>query len=306
MQAVQINQFGSVDVMEMAEVALPKLGDHQVMVQNYAVAIDPYDVKYVAGVFGPNDKWPVIPGSSVAGRVTALGAAVKDFQVGDRVVATRHLKTYAEFVPVDEKVLAKIPAQIDDTAAVAVALGGATGYQMIVERLKVQAGEQVLIQGGAGQVGAMAVQAAVERGAEVTATASPKDFAQVQALGATHVLDYHTVDYQQLPAFDAILDPIGGEVVVKEVISLKPTGHLLALGPVPAELADDKRVEHTYSRISRSTLESVLDHLAQKKWQVQIGQVVPFTLANLQEQHRLARTNQLVGKSILTFQPEKS
>lgn len=306
MQAVQINQFGSVDVMEMAEVALPNLGDHQVLVQNYAVAIDPYDVKYVAGVFGPNDKWPVIPGSSVAGRVTALGALVQDFKVGDRVVATRHLKTYAEFVPVAEKALTKIPAQLNYEEAVAVALGGATGYQMIAERLKVQAGEQVLIQGGAGQVGAMAVQAAVALGAEVTATASPKNFAQVQALGATRVVDYHAVDYQQLPAFDAILDPIGGASVIQEIISLKPTGHLLALGPVPAALADDTRVESTYSQILRPTLATVLDYLAQKKWQVQIGQVVPFTLANLQEQHRLARTNQLVGKSILTFQPEKS
>ncbi|AVH75346.1 quinone oxidoreductase family protein [Weissella koreensis] len=301
MKAIQIEQFGDVDEMKMQDVDIPVLGKQQILVQNNAVAIDPYDIKYVMGEYGPNDTWPVIPGSSVAGTVMEFGAEVTDFNLGDRVVATRHLKTYAEMVPVAQSALAKIPDEISDEIAVAAALGAATGYQMIMEKLAVQAGERVLIHGGAGQVGAMAIQVALLQGAQVVATASPDDFEFVRSLGVEEVLDYHKLSWESLAPFDVILDPIGGQMTEKSVKVLKMHGRLKTLGMIPETLQSGADVESVYADIKRPTLERVLALLAKKQVEIRLGDVLPFTEKNIRQAHVVGRQHTLHGKTVLKF-----
>lgn len=301
MKAIQIEQFGDVDEMKMQDINIPVLGKQQILVQNNAVAIDPYDIKYVMGEYGPNDTWPVIPGSSVVGTVMELGAEVTDFNLGDRVVATRHLKTYAEMVPVAQSALAKIPDEISDEIAAAAALGAATGYQMITEKLAVQAGERVLIHGGAGQVGAMAIQIALLQGAQVVATASPDDFEFVRSLGVDEVLDYHKLSWESLAPFDAILDPIGGQMTEKSVKVLKMHGRLKTLGMIPETLQSGADVESVYADIKRPTLERVLALLAEKQVEIRLGDVLPFTEKNIRQAHLAGRQHTLHGKTVLKF-----
>lgn len=301
MKAIQIEKFGDVDEMKMHDVEIPVLGKKQILVQNNMVALDPYDIKYVMGVYGPNDRWPVIPGSSVAGTVIELGADVNDFKLGERVVATRHLKTYAELVPVGQSALAKIPADVSDEIAVAAALGAATGYQMIMEKLAVQAGERVLIHGGAGQVGAMAIQVALLQGAEVVATASPDDFEFVRSLGVQEVLDYHKLSWESLAPFDAILDPIGGKMTEKSVKVLKIHGRLKTLGMIPETLQDGSDVEAVYADIKRPTLERVLALLAEQRVHIRIGDILSFTEQNIRQAHLAGRQHSLRGKTIFKF-----
>ncbi|MCM0582620.1 NADP-dependent oxidoreductase [Weissella diestrammenae] len=302
MQAIQIKAFGGVDTFEMVEQNKPTLKPKQVLIKNVAVAIDPYDVKFVMGLMGEADKLPLIPGSSVVGEIVAVGDAVTDFQIGDRVAATRHLQTYAEYVPVGQSALAKVPDGLDNVIAVAAVLGAATGYQMIVRDLAVEAGQKILIQGGAGQVGAMAVQVALNRGAEVYATASPVDFDYLKSLGSVVPVDYHTAYEKELHDFDGVLDTIGGDVARQSAEILKPGGKLRNLTTIPANIQQyDIDVQHTYLEGRGELLQSLLNDLAAQRVTIRIGEILPFNRENMMAVHARARQKSLVGKTILTW-----
>ncbi|MDR3241252.1 MAG: NADP-dependent oxidoreductase [Lactobacillaceae bacterium] len=303
MQAIQIKQFGDVDVFEMAEVATPELSPKQVLIKNHATAIDPYDVKFVMGKMGENDKWPLIPGSSVAGEIIAVGSDVTDFKIGDRVAATRHLLTYAEEVPVGQSAVAKIPAEVNDVTAASAVLGAATGYQVIVNDLDVQAGQKILIQGGAGQVGAMAIQVALNLGATVYATVNPRDFDYLKSLGNVTPIDYHSAYENELKDFDGVLDTVGGKVAIQSAKILKDGGKLRSLATMPEQVQGYPiDAEHTYLQGKRLILAALLDDLAQGRVKIRIGQVLPFNLENVKTAHNEAREHSLAGKTVLQFE----
>ncbi|MFT8466510.1 MAG: alcohol dehydrogenase catalytic domain-containing protein [Liquorilactobacillus satsumensis] len=96
MFAIQIRDYGAVDVFEEVETPRPKIKPKQVLVKQHAVAIDPYDVKFRQGLMGKDQQPPIVTGSSVAGEVVAVGDKVQAFKVGDRVAASPHLRSYAE------------------------------------------------------------------------------------------------------------------------------------------------------------------------------------------------------------------
>ena len=303
MKAVQIKEFGDVDVLEEIDTPTPKILKKQVLVKNHAVAIDPYDVKFIQGLAGEADKLPLIPGSSVIGEVIAVGEEVTDFQVGDRVAATRHHQTYAEEVPVGQSAVAKVPAELDDEHAVAAVIGAATGYQMITDDLDVQAGQKVLIQGGAGSVGSVAIQAALNRGAVVYATAKPADFDYLKSLGNVTPVDYHTAYENELSDFDAVLDTIGGAVAIQSAKFLKQGGKLRNLTSYDDETmsAFDIDAEHTYLKGKRPNLAALYADMVAGKINVKVGEIKPFTVANLRDAHAAARQGSAAGKVVLTF-----
>lgn len=132
MFAIQIRDYGAVDVFEEVETPRPKIKPKQVLVKQHAVAIDPYDVKFRQGLMGGKDQQPpIVTGSSVAGgEVVAVGDKVQAFKVGDRVAASPHLRSYAEYVAVGQSQLAQIPATVSYELAAAAALGVQTAYQL--------------------------------------------------------------------------------------------------------------------------------------------------------------------------------
>lgn len=273
------------------------------MIKNHATAIDPYDVKFVQGLMGEADKLPLIPGSSVVGEVIAVGEEVTDFKVGDRVAATRHHQTYAEEVPVGQSAVAKVPDGVDDVHAVAAVVGAATGYQMITDDLDVQPGQKVLIQGGAGSVGSVAIQAALNRGAIVYATAKPADFDYLKSLGDVTPVDYHTAYENDLSDFDAVLDTIGGDVAIQSAKVLKQGGKLRNLTGFDEDAISKFDIDavHTYQNGKRPNLEALLDDIAAGKIVVKVGDIKPFSVEALREAHAAARQASLAGKTVFTF-----
>ena len=228
MYAVEMLNYGEPTVLvDNLAAAMPMIKPKQVLVKQRATAIDPYDVKFRQGLMGTDKATPLIPGSSVAGVVVAVGAEVTAFAVGDRVVASTHLKSYAEFVPVGQSLLAKIPDAVSDVQAAAVVLGGQTGYQMITKDLAVQPRDTVLIQGGAGSVGFTAIQVAKWLGVQTlyTTVRGQAAAAVVQAVDPTlQVIDSQTTSLQAaIPAgVDVILDTIGGDTLQTSLAVLKP------------------------------------------------------------------------------------
>lgn len=303
MKAIQLENYGPVTGLNEINTDTPKLLKKQLLVKNHAVAIDPYDVKFIAGKMGTSEELPLIPGSSVVGEVVTIGSDVTDFKVGDRIAATRHQKTYAELIPVGQSVATKVPDGIDDVHAVAAVIGAATGYQMIHRDLNVQPGQKVLIQGGAGAVGSVAVQAALNIGAQVYATAKPADFDYLRSFGDVTPVDYHTTYENELSGFDAVLDTIGGSVSVQSAKILKSGGILRGLAGLDeaALSAFDIDAANTFSDGKRPNLEALFADMVAGKIKLRIGQILPFTLTNLRNVHEQARQHSLQGKTVLTF-----
>lgn len=303
LKAIQLDNYGPVTGLNEIDTETPALLKKQVLVKNHAVAIDPYDVKFIAGKMGTSEELPLIPGSSVVGEVVAIGSDVTDFKVGDRIAATRHQKTYAELVPVGQSATTKVPDDIDDVHAVAAVIGAATGYQMIHRDLNVQPGQKVLVQGGAGAVGSVAVQAALNIGAQVYATAKPADFDYLKSFGDVTPVDYHTAYESELSDFDAVLDTIGGSVSIQSAKILKTGGVLRSIAGLDEKVLSNFDIDaaNTFSDGKRPNLEALFADMAAGKITFRIGQVLPFALANLRDIHEQARQHSLQGKAVLTF-----
>lgn len=299
MYAVEMLNYGEPTVLvDNLAAAMPMIKPKQVLVKQRATAIDPYDVKFRQGLMGTDKATPLIPGSSVAGVVVAVGAEVTAFAVGDRVAASTHLKSYAEFVPVGQSLLAKIPDAVSDVQAAAVVLGGQTGYQMITKDLAVQPSDTVLIQGGAGSVGFTAIQVAKWLGVQTLyTTVRGQAAAVVQAVDPTlQVIDSQTTSLQAtIPAgVDVILDTIGGDTLQTSLAVLKPTGRLVSLVDTMA----DPRVMMGYLQSNGTQLAELLALVAQGQVIVNIADTRPFNAANVRD---FQTRQHVLGKLVLTF-----
>lgn len=303
MQAIQLTSFGPVTNLQAVTLNRPELKPKQVLIENHAVAIEPYDVKFVAGQVAYHKNLPVVPGSSVMGTIVALGSDVTDFQLGDRVAATRYLQTYAEYVAVPASALALVPPELSDAQAVAVAVSGATGYQVIHEDLAVQPQQKILIQGGAGAVGSLAIQEAVLLGAEVYATANPRDFPLLEDLGA-HPLDYHQDYPNYLHNLDAVLDPIGGQTALQSAQVLKVGGKLRNLTSYDEEAMAAFPIDAAQTWLKPKggpLLEKLYQDIVQHHFFLRIAEIAPFNEQTVRQMHTLLRKHHSHGKLVLTF-----
>ena len=299
MYAVEMLNYGEPTVLvDNLAAAMPMIKPKQVLVKQRATAIDPYDVKFRQGLMGTDKATPLIPGSSVAGVVVAVGAEVTAFAVGDRVAASTHLKSYAEFVPVGQSLLAKIPDAVSDVQAAAVVLGGQTGYQMMTKDLAVQPRDTVLIQGGAGSVGFTAIQVAKWLGVQTLyTTVRGQAAAVVQAVDPIlQVIDSQTTSLQAaIPAgVDVILDTIGDDTLQTSLAVLKPTGRLVSLVDTMA----DPRVTMGYLQSNGTQLAELLALVAQGQVIVNIADTRPFNAANVRD---FQTRQHVLGKLVLTF-----
>ncbi|ELA07522.1 zinc-binding oxidoreductase [Weissella ceti NC36] len=297
MLAIQLSAFGTPDVLKTAEVPVPELTPSQVLVQNHAVAIDPYDVKFAAGLMG-DKPLPLIPGSSVVGEIVAVGDKVTDFEIGDRVAATRYLKGYASFVPVHQKNLAKVPDNLSDEVAVAAVLGAATGFEMITSVLDVQANQNILITGAAGAVGTTAAQIAKLRGANVYALVRPNQMERMAELNVSVVTDDNVPDI----IFDGVLNTINDNDLAQQLIQrLSPQGQFISLTPLPEDITASDNVSEVFASGTGNHLSALFTHMSDGDITINIADVMPFNEKNLQAAHRIMLEDHPQGKLVLTF-----
>ena len=297
MRAIQMTGYGDVRVLTEADVATPEIKPKQVLVMQHATTIDPYDVKFRAGLMGTDSEMPLIGGSSVAGDIVAVGHEVTGFHIGDRVAANPHHKSYAEYVPVGQSLLAKIPDNVTYEQAAASALGAQAAYQAIYDALQLKPNESILIHGGAGSVGFTAIQFAKKIGATpiyTTASGKGADFLK-QFDHSLKVIDYKAVRFNQvIDTVDKILDTVGGQTLTDSLTILSPTGQLVStLGS-----NDDPRVSSFFLKSSGKSLSAVLSAIAHDNLIVKIAEVKPFNVDNLREFHDRKHT---VGKLVLNF-----
>lgn len=237
--------YGSDDVLTLREMPDPKVGPGEVRIRVRRAGVNPVDWKVMSGgLDGLMDAvFPVIPGWDVAGTVETVGIDVPEFEVGDEVVAYArkdviHGGTFAELVTMSVRGVGRKPATLSWDEAGGLPLAGLTALQTL-DRLGVSSTDTVLVHGGAGGVGALAIQLAKARGARVIATASTVNHDFLSGIGATPVAYGDGVVERILAVapdgVDVVADFVGG---VRDV-----TTAVLVAGGRHASIADASVVE---------------------------------------------------------------
>lgn len=308
MKAIVINSYGGKEQLKEQEVEKPAITDNQVLLELHATSINPIDWKLREGYLKEMLPWefPIILGWDAAGIIAEVGKDVKHFKVGDRVFArpaTTRQGTYAEYVPVDEDLLAHMPESMTFEEGAAIPLTGLTAYQCLIDFAEVKKGDKVLIHAGAGGVGSMAIQIANSIGAYVATTASDKNDELVKSLGANQVINYREEDFSELlEDFDAVLDTMGGEVLDKSFKVLKKGGKLISIAGQPsAEKAAQHEVKASdyWLEPSGEQLKKLANLFVSGELKPAIGEVFAFTEQGLQDAHELSESHHARGKIII-------
>ncbi|MCP9369642.1 NADP-dependent oxidoreductase [Lentilactobacillus kefiri] len=202
MKAAQIHKYKQ-HHLELNQVAIPAVGDDDVLVKVAAASINPIDLKTRDGRLTMllKYKMPLTLGSDFSGTVTQVGQNVKAFSVGDQVygrVQKNRIGTFAEYIAVDQGDVALKPSNLNFEQAASVPLTGLTSYQALVDIMHVKPGDKLLIQAGSGGIGTIAIQIAKSLGAFVATTTSRKNIEMVRKLGADQVIDYHQENFEDV------------------------------------------------------------------------------------------------------------
>lgn len=242
MRAVVLHEFGT--PLVLGEIDEPTPGPGQVLVKVAASGVNPLDTKIRAGKAAHARRTlPAVLGLDLAGVVEEVGPDVHGFAPGDEVFGMTGgvgdvQGSLAEYAAVDARLLARKPAALTLREAAALPLVFITAWEGLVDRAQVHAGQKVLVHGGAGGIGHVAVQIARARGAEVFATASPARHEVVERLGATPI-DYTASSVEEYVAectggegFDVVFDTVGESVLDDSFSAVRTyTGHVVsALG----------------------------------------------------------------------------
>lgn len=242
MKAAQISDYGGPEVITVKDTGQPVAAEGQVLVAVAAAGVNPFDVKVRDGInkLPESVSLPATLGGDVSGTVAEIGPGVSGFERGQAVYgqagAMSGQGSFAEFTPVKAQQLAAAPKSIDLTDAAALPLAGTSAYQAIADHINLQPGQKILIQGGAGGIGSIAVQIAKHIGAYVASTARADDVDFVKQLGADEVIDYESQDFTQVvKGYDAAFDTVGGETNSKSYEVLKRGGTLVSMVMPPDE-----------------------------------------------------------------------
>ena len=216
-RAVRVAAFGGPEALQVEQVPIPQPVDDEVLVRVHAAGVNPVDGKTRSGEFPPvgEGDLPVILGRDLAGTIEAVGTrAHYMLSHGDKVFAFIDFDrgAQADYVVVKAIELCAIPDGIDMATAASIPLAAMTAWQGLFDHGGLEAGQRVLIHGGAGGVGQFAIQFARWKGAEVVATAGPDDQDLIRRLGADVAIDYKSQDFATIVQdVDCVLDLVGGD-----------------------------------------------------------------------------------------------
>jgi NADPH:quinone reductase-like Zn-dependent oxidoreductase len=237
MKAIVHERYGPPDVLELRDVDMPTIEDHQVLLRVHASSVNPAEWYGVTGpyftrLFGGGVRKPksTAAGADVAGRVEAVGKDVTEFQPGDEVFGTSGA-AWAEYAPAREVRLVRKPANVSFEEAAAVPIAAITALQALRDKGGVQQGQKVLINGASGGVGTFAVQIAKTLGADVTAVCSTRNVDLVRSLGADRVVDYSQEDFtRRSERHELMIDIAGSQPFRKFRRVLTPEATIVVVG----------------------------------------------------------------------------
>ncbi|MBW4091456.1 MAG: zinc-dependent alcohol dehydrogenase family protein [Proteobacteria bacterium] len=305
----------------VATVARPVAGAGEVLVRVAASGVNPLDLKIREGTAAhARQKLPAILGIDLAGTVVAAGPGVTRFRPGDEVYGMTggvggHQGSLAQYAAVDADLLALKPANLSMREASVVPLVFITAWEGLVDRMAVRAGQTVLVLGGGGGVGQMAIQIARARGAEVFATGSSSSKQTVESLGANFIdrseaVEPFTKRLTSDRGFDVVYDTVGGTALDDAFLAVKRFGHVAsalgwgshALAPLSFRAASYSGIFTLLPLITGEGRSHHGEILTAATRLAEAGQLSPslnprrFTLDRLDDAYRLITEGQARGK----------
>ena len=242
MKAIQINGYGDNSVVALNEKAdRPIVSVGKVLVEVHAAGVNPVDWKiregYLKGMMPL--AFPATLGSDFSGVVAEVGEGVTNVKQSDEVYGIANAMTggsFAEFTVVDARSLSPKPTRATHAEAASLPLVGLSAWQALVEQINIRKGQKILVHGGAGGIGTIAIQLAKHLGAYVVATASQADVDYVKGLGADEVIDYQREKFEKkIKDYDAVFDTAGGDAYQKSFRVVKEGGIIVSMVEQPNE-----------------------------------------------------------------------
>ncbi len=302
MKAVVLPRFGAPDVFELREMPVPPVGPRQLRVRVHATAVNPLDYQIRRGDYVDYVPLPAIIGHDISGVVEEIGSDVNEFAVGDEVYYTPKIfggaGSYAEQHVADVELVGRKPRNLTHLEAASLTLVGGTVWEAFVQRAQLKVGESILIHGGGGGVGTIAIQIAKAIGARVITTALARDHAFVRSLGADDAIDFATEDYVEAVArltggegVNVVFDTIGGDTLTKSPLVLAAFGRVVSLVDLaqPQNLIEawgkNAAYHFVFTRQNQGKLDSLTRLVERGLVKPVLGATLP--LARISEAHEL-------------------
>lgn len=320
MKAMLLKAFGGPDAFELHDVPKPLPQAGQVLVRVHATSINPLDYQIRRGDYPDLVSLPSITGHDVSGVVEAVGPGVTAFTAGDEVWYTPQIfdgpGSYAEYHVAAETIIGKKPPSLSHLEAASLTLVGGTAWEALVTRAALRVGESILVHGGAGGVGHVAIQMAKAMGARVFTTVRETNVEFARSLGADTVIDYEKEDYVDVilretagHGVDVVFDTIGGNTLSRSPDALAQLGRIVTIVDIaqPQNLVQawgkNASIHFVFTRQNRGKLDELSALVARGQLRPHVGAV--FSLADLPLAHKLLETpnNGVQGKIVIDVTP---
>jgi NADPH:quinone reductase-like Zn-dependent oxidoreductase len=280
MKAVRIHRFGAPEVVVVEEISKPSPGKGEVLVRVDAAGVGPWDAIIREGKSKVSPQPPLTLGSDLSGLVEAVGPDVSGFAIGDEVYGVTNPQfcgAQAGFVVAIAGMIAPKPLSLNYLEAASAPVVAVTAWQMLFEYAQAKSGDTILITGAAGNVGAYAVQMALEAGMRVIAVARSADRELLRTLGVGAIVDPSTAGFEtSLPRVDAVLDTVGGNTVQRCSGAVKAGGRLVSVvSAQPPQRAGMQSV-FFYAEVTSERLRSVTDLFERRRISPRVGSVLPL------------------------------
>jgi NADPH:quinone reductase-like Zn-dependent oxidoreductase len=306
MKAVPVHTYGGPEVLVYEEAPCPEVGTEDVLIRVFATSVNPFDWKVREGYLAAwmNHKLPLILGWDVSGVVQTVGSGVTNFSPGDQVFARADVNldgAYAEYIAVEASLVVPKPDSLDHIHAAAVPHAALAAWHSMFSAADLSSGQTMLIHGAAGGVGHFAVQFAKWRGAKVIGTASGNNLEFLHQLGVDEAIDYTTTRFDEVVRdVDVVLDTIGGEVLERCWVVLKPGGMLVSLVEAPSEetaIAYGVRQSFAGAQADAGILTQIAALVDSGQIKPTVSTILP--LDEVRQAHELSQSMHTRGKIVL-------
>ncbi|ANN77848.1 zinc-dependent alcohol dehydrogenase family protein [Bordetella flabilis] len=320
MKALRLKSFGGPEAFELGDVPKPVPDTGQVLVRVHATSINPLDYQVRRGDYSDLVQLPAITGHDISGVIEAVGPGVTTFSPGDEVWYTPQIfggpGSYAEYHVAAEGIIGKKPPSLSHLEAASLTLVGGTAWEALVVRAALKVGESILVHGGAGGVGHVAIQLAKAMGARVFTTVREANFDFARSLGADVVIDYGNEDYVDAVmretggrGVDVVFDTIGGNTLTRSPDVLAQLGRVVTIvdiaQPQNVVQAWGKNASYhfVFTRQNRGKLDELSALVERGQLRPHVGAV--YSLADIPLAHALLETpnNGVRGKIAIAVEP---
>jgi NADPH:quinone reductase-like Zn-dependent oxidoreductase len=316
MKAVQIHEFGDIDVLKYEDVEQPEPQAGEVLVRVRAASINPVDClsrQIPVPITSGAKELPYILGWDISGEVVALGEGVMQFAVGDEVYGMprfpEEAKAYGQYTTSPVSDLALKPRRLSHQEAAGIPLAALTAWQALFDTVHLRAGETAFISGGAGGVGHLAIQLAKWKGAQVITTTSTRNVEFVRSLGADVIIDYTKQSLvDAVKDVDVVLDTLSGDTLKQSFQVVKRGARIVSIpgqkgaGEIGEQLAPQYGVSFALILVhpSGEQMAEITKLVDADQLKVHLDAVFP--LKDVAQAHKLSEGGHVRGKLVLAVE----